>query len=105
LGFTPTIGVGGGWLALDMNVSWTDISALEKPAQAFVFGPRIGKTIKFNKPESNLAVWAGGFRVHLNSDTSGSLDFTEVISGGDAQAKVDAGFIKVAEKQAAVDDW
>ena len=28
-GMTPTIGVGGGFLALDMNMSWTDVSALK----------------------------------------------------------------------------
>ena len=31
-GMTPTMGIGGGWLALDMNFSWSDISALSKPA-------------------------------------------------------------------------
>lgn len=30
-GLTPTIGLGGGWLALDMNMVWTDVSALDKP--------------------------------------------------------------------------
>jgi hypothetical protein len=105
LGMTPTIGVGGGWLALDMNVAWTDLSGLDKPAQSFVFGPRMGKTFKFNKPESNINVWAGGFRVHLKSETSGSLALSDVISGGDAQAKVDAGLIKVEEKQTSVDNW
>jgi hypothetical protein len=105
LGLTPTIGIGGGWLALDMNVAWTDLEALEKPAMSFVFGPRMGKTFKLNKPESNLTFWTGAFRVHLKSETKGSLALSEVISGGDAQTKVDQGFIKVAEKQTAVDDW
>ena len=105
LGLTPTIGIGGGWMALDMNVTWTDISALEKPAQAFVFGPRFGKTFKLNKPEQNITVWVGGFRVHLKSETAGSLPLSDVISGSDAQAKVDAGFVKVAEKQTSVDNW
>jgi hypothetical protein len=105
LGMTPTIGIGGGWLALDMNAAWTDLSGLEKPAQSFVFGPRMGKTFKLNKAESNITFWTGAFRVHLKSETKGSLALSEVISGGDAQAKVDQGFIKVAEKQTAVDDW
>ncbi|PWA06346.1 hypothetical protein [Flavobacterium laiguense] len=105
LGFTPTIGIGGGWLALDMNVAWTDLEGLEKPAQSFVFGPRMGKTFNLKKPESNITVWAGAFRVHLKSETKGSLALSDVISGGDSQAKVDQGFVKVAEKQTAVDDW
>jgi hypothetical protein len=60
-GLTPTMGIGGGWLALDMNFVWTDVSALDKPVKTFVFGPRLGKTIRFKKPESQLALWVGGF--------------------------------------------
>lgn len=95
LGMTPTIGIGGGWLALDMNVAWTDLEGLEKPAQSFIFGPRMGKTFKLNKPESNMTVWVGAFRVHLKSETSGNLPLSDVISGGDAQARVDAGLTQV----------
>ena len=46
-GLTPTMGISGAWLALDMNCVWTDVSALDKPVFTFVFGPRLGKTIKF----------------------------------------------------------
>jgi hypothetical protein len=105
LGLTPTIGVGGGWLALDMNVAWTDLSGLDKPAQTFIFGPRMGKSFKLSKPESNITFWAGAFRVHLKSGTDGSIALSEVISGGNAQAKVDAGLVKVTEKQTSVDNW
>jgi hypothetical protein len=105
LGMTPTIGIGGGWLALDMNVAWTDISALDKPALSFVFGPRLGKTFKFNNPESNIAVWAGGFRVHLKSGTNGSLALADVLPLDGAQAKVDQALTNVNDKQIQVDDW
>jgi hypothetical protein len=105
IGMTPTIGVGGGWIALDMNVAWTDISALEKPAQSFVFGPRFGKTFKFNKPETNIAVWAGAFRVHIKSGTEGSLAISDVLPLDGAQAKVDEAIIKVNDKQTQVDSW
>jgi hypothetical protein len=46
LGFTPTIGIGGGFLALDMNVAWTDVPQLSKPARSFIFGPRLGQNLK-----------------------------------------------------------
>lgn len=105
VGFTPTIGIGGGWLALDMNVAWTDLEGLEKPAQSFVFGPRMGKSFKLKKPDSNITLWTGAFRVHLKSETAGSLPLSDFITGSDAQAKVDAGFVKVAEKQTSVDNW
>lgn len=105
LGMTPTIGIGGGWLALDMNMTWTDVDALEKPAFAFVFGPRLGKTFKFKKPERNIAVWAGAFRVHLKSETKGSLNLADVLPLDNAQEKVDSGLAKVAQNQASVNDW
>lgn len=106
LGMTPTIGVAGGFLALDMNVTWSDIDALEKPAFAFVFGPRIGKSFKFRKPEQNIAIWVGGFRVQFASETTGSIPLSEVLpEDGNAGAKVDAGLEKVAETQTQVDNW
>jgi hypothetical protein len=104
-GLTPTIGVGGGWLAMDMNVTWQSISALDKPVMTFVFGPRMGKSFKLKNPKSNIAVWAGAFRLHLKSETSGSLPLSEVLPIEGLQEKVDAGIENVAEKEAAVDTW
>lgn len=105
-GMTPTIGVGGGWIALDMNVAWTDVSALEKPVFTYVFGPRFGKSFKFKKPQQNIALWVGGFRVKFSSDTKGSIALSEVIPpGGEAASKIDAGQQKVTETQAGVDTW
>jgi hypothetical protein len=105
-GMTPTIGVAGGWLALDMNVTWQSISALDKPVFTFVFGPRLGKSFKFkNNPQSNIAFWAGGFRLFLKSETSGSLPLEDVIPIDGLQEKVDAGMVKVENGQIAVNDW
>lgn len=105
IGFTPTIGVAGGWFALDMNVTWSDIDALSKPAKAFVFGPRFGKTFKLNKPEQNITFWTGAFRLKLNSGTSGSMDFKDLFDTSGLQTKVDNGIIKVEDTQITVDDW
>jgi hypothetical protein len=104
-GMTPTIGVGGGFLALDMNMSWTDVSALNKPVFTFVFGPRFGKSFKLKKPERTIAFWAGGFRLHLSSATEGSLLLSEVLPMDDLQTKVDNGLDKVESTQIAVDEW
>ena len=106
IGMTPTMGVAGGWIALDMNVTWQSISALDKPVMTFVFGPRFGKSFKFrNNPQSNIAFWVGAFRLHLKSETSGSLALNEVIPIDGLQDKVDAGMDKVAETEIAVDEW
>lgn len=104
-GLTPTMGVAGGWLALDMNVTWQSISALDKPVMTFVFGPRMGKSFKLKNPQSNIAIWAGAFRLHLKSETSGSLPLSEVMPIDGLQEKVDAGMDKVADTQIAVDEW
>lgn len=104
-GLTPTIGVGGGWFALDMNFTWSDIPQLADPAFAFVFGPRLGKTFKLKKPERNIAVWAGGFRLKLNTGTSGSLYVRDVLPVSGLQAKVDAGLAKVDQGYTNVNNW
>jgi len=106
-GITPTIGVGGGFMALDLNMTWTDVPQLSKPARTFVFGPRFGKNFKFKKPERSIAVWVGGFRVSIQNETNGSINLSEVIpeGGGDAAIKIDEGIQKVGDAQQQVDDW
>jgi hypothetical protein len=107
LGMTPTIGVGGGFLALDINMAWVDVPQLSKPARSFVFGPRFGKSFKLKNPESNIAVWVGGFRVSIASRTDGSLDLAEVFpeGGGEIGIKIDQGIVKVGDAQDQVDIW
>jgi hypothetical protein len=104
-GLTPTMGVGGGWMALDMNFTWTDIDALDKPAFAFVFGPRFGKSFKLKNPESNINLWVGGFRVNINSETSGSLAFADLFEFNEIDSKIDNGLVKVEEAQQTLDTW
>ena len=104
-GLTPTIGVGGGWMALDMNVTWQSISELDKPVFTFVFGPRMGKSFKLKKPQSNISIWTGAFRLKLKSETSGSILLSEVVPIDGLQTKVDNGIQKVADSQIAVDSW
>lgn len=105
IGMTPTMGVAGGWIALDMNFAWTDMSSLDKPVKTFVFGPRFGKSFKLKKPQSQIAVWAGGFRVAFSSETSGSLPLSDLFPDADIQGKVDGAIMNVEEKQQNVDEW
>ena len=104
-GITPTIGVGGGFLALDMNWAWTDVPQLAKPARSFVFGPRLGKNFKLQKPEQTIAIWVGGFRVDLSSETDGSISLSEVLPADQLGSKVDEGIAKVGNAQQQVDAW
>lgn len=104
-GLTPTFGVAGLFVALDMNFSWTDVPQLEKPAKAFVFGPRVGKSIKFKKEDMNIAFWVGGFRVKISSGTEGSLNLADVIPVEDLGTKIDAGYQKLDDAQMEIDAW
>jgi hypothetical protein len=104
-GVTPTLGIGGGWMALDMNFTWNDIAELEKPAFAFVFGPRFGKSFKLKKPEQNIAFWVGGFRLKLNTGTTGSLNLVDVIETDGLQARVESGQQKVSDSYVSVENW
>jgi hypothetical protein len=105
-GLTPTIGVGGGFMALDMNMAWTDVDALDKPVFTYIFGPRLGKTFKLKKPERTVAFWAGGFRVKYSSETSGSLALSELIEDDAAESsKIDNAQQKVNDSQQQVNEW
>ncbi len=104
-GLTPTAGFFGGWIALDMNLTWTDVDALDKPVFVFAFDPRIGKTFKLNKPERNISFWVGGFRLKVNRDTGGALPINEIFPVDEWNQKVINGQVKVGEAQIELDDW
>lgn len=103
IGVTPTVGVGGGFFALDMNWTWTDIPELEEPASIFVFGPRFGKSFKFGRPEQSLAVWVGAFRIKMGRETNGSLQIDDLFDDWDD--KIENGLDKVSEGSEYVDNW
>lgn len=104
-GVTPTVGIRGFFLILDMNFSWSDIPELAKPAFVSIFGPRFGKNITLKKPDRNIAMWIGGFRVKISSETSGSLNATDLFPINEWQSKVDEGNQKLQESQTKVDSW
>jgi hypothetical protein len=104
-GLTPTIGVKGIWMAFDMNFTWTDVSALDKPVFSFVFGPRLGTTVKFRNPNRNIAFWVGGFRAKYSANTAGSLNMSDLFSPDGLQTKIDNGFVVVEDASLQIDTW
>jgi hypothetical protein len=105
LGLTPTLGVGGGWLALDMNFTWTDVPQLNAPASAFVFDPRAGKSFRLRNPDENINFWVGGFRLAINTGTTGSIPLADALPIDQWQASVNQGMNTVAQLNAEVDAW
>ena len=105
-GITPTMGVGGFFLAFDMNFAWTDVPQLSKPAFSYVFDPRIGKNFKFKKRERTVAIWAGGFRFNIRSGTDGSVNLSDVVeSTGEFQKKIDNANQSINDSQSQVNEW
>ena len=104
-GFTPTAGIWGGWIALDMNMTWTNVETLDENVFTFVFDPRIGKTFNFKKPDRNISVWVGAFGLNINRNTSGSIAFNEVMDADSWYEKINTGQEKVGEAQIDLDDW
>ena len=104
-GITPTIGVGGGWLALDMNFTWTDVPQLSKPAQSFIFDPRMGKSFKLRRPDENINIWAGGFRLAINTGTTGSIPLSDALPIDQWQASVDQAESEIARLHAENEAW
>lgn len=104
-GLTPTIGVGGGFLALDMNMTWTDVPQLDQPAFAFVFGPRLGKNFKLGKPGRAATLWVGGFRFKINTGTTGSIPLADALPVDQWQSGVYQAQARVDDLDQQVDAW
>ncbi len=90
-GIPPTAGFLRGWIALDMNFTWTDVDAQEKPVFAFVFDPRIGKTFNLAKPQRTISFWVGAFRLKVIRDTRANLPLGDIISIAEWDQKVVSG--------------
>jgi hypothetical protein len=104
-GITPSFGVAGLFIVLDMNFTWTDVPQLKSPAKTFVFGPRVGKSFKLKKEDMNISAWVGGFRVNLNSGTEGSINLADVLPTEDLGTKIDQGYQKLDDMQQNANDW
>ncbi len=67
-------GIGPVWLSGDFNFTWNKPALLDKPTRVNVMGIRMGHTFVFpNRPHSNIAIWVGGMRVKMQSETIGAI--------------------------------
>ena len=79
-GILTGFGLGPFWMSVDGNWTWTKPELLEDPVMARVMGLRLGKTFTFtHKPERNIAIWVGGMRVKMGSNTVGSIKMADAI--------------------------
>jgi hypothetical protein len=80
MGMTGAFGLGWFWMAIDGNWTWTNLEAFTKPVRASILAPRLGHTFDFsNRKDHSLALWVGGMRMRLSSETEGRIKLSEVI--------------------------
>ena len=88
VGVLTAFGVGPVWVSVDANWTWNKPEYLDDPVKVNVLGLRLGHTFTFaNKPESNIAVWAGAMRVKMNTETVGQIRLGDAIAPEDMNAK------------------
>jgi len=73
-------GIGPIWFSVDANWTWSKPELLDKPVQVNVLGIRFGHTFTFkDKPERNIALWAGAMSMKMSSETSGEIKLIEAL--------------------------
>lgn len=79
-GLMGAFGIGPLWTSIDANWTWTYPELLDDPVMVRVLGIRLGKTFVFrNKPERNIAIWIGGMRARMKSETNGAVKMADAI--------------------------
>jgi len=80
VGIMGAFGIGPVWVSIDANWTWNKPELLDKPVRVQVLGLRLGHTFTFKKrPDRNIAIWAGAMRVHMNSETRGSITMKDAL--------------------------
>ena len=80
IGIMGAFGLGPVWVSVDANWTWNKPELVEDPTKVSVLGLRFGHTFVFkNKPESNIAIWAGGFRLSMSPETYGQISLGEAL--------------------------
>ncbi len=73
-------GIGPVWFSVDANFTWNKPELLEEATRVNILGLRIGHTFVFkNNPERNIAIWAGGMRLFMNTKTAGAIKLGDAI--------------------------
>jgi len=79
-GFLLAGGVGPIFITTDVNWTWNKPDLLEDPVLVNVVGIRMGHTFVFkNKPQSNIAVWAGAQYIKMGAQTVGAIALKDAL--------------------------
>ncbi len=96
-------GIGPVWISVDANFTWNKPELLEDPTQVNVLGMRIGHSFVFKeRPDRNINVWVGGMRVHMATETRGSITLKDALpqETWDRKDEIVAGYYDWYENEA-----
>jgi len=80
VGGMSAFGIGPVWLSVDANWTWNKPELVEDPTRVNVLGLRLGHTFVFKKrPDRNIAVWVGGMRLKMSSETLGAIKMADAL--------------------------
>ncbi len=78
LGVMTAFGIGPAWVSVDANWTWNKPELLDKATRVNVLGLRLGQTFTFKqRPERNIAIWVGGMRVKMGTETTGAIAMSD----------------------------
>ena len=87
IGTMVAFGLGPVWFSVDANWTWNKPELLDKAVYVSVLGVRMGHTFVFKrKPDRNFAIWIGGMRAKMSSETVGQIQLSEAIPGLEGKA-------------------
>lgn len=79
-GMMGAFGIGPVWTSIDANWTWNKPELLDQAVLVRGLGIRVGKTFTFNQhPDRNVAFWAGGMRVKMESSTVGQIKLGDAL--------------------------
>jgi hypothetical protein len=79
-GVMTAFGIGPVWVSVDGNWTWNKPALLDKAVRVNVLGVRMGHTFTFkSKPDRNIALWVGGMRAKMESETTGKITLAEAL--------------------------
>ena len=79
-GVMGAFGLGPLFMSVDANWTWTYPELLESPVLARILGIRLGHSFVFkSRPDRNVAIWVGGMRARLSSETVGAIKMEDAI--------------------------
>jgi len=80
IGIMGAGGIGPVWFSVDANFTWNKPELVEDPTRVNVLGLRLGRTfVNKKKPYRNFAIWVGGMRVHMSTETFGAIKMIDAL--------------------------